>query len=140
MNRFIPIALLSCVFVVGCANKDKKAEKDSLQNPPAELTQPTPVPATPAYTPAPPVAETAVPATPAPAAKAPAAKPVAARPAAPAAKPAAAAASKTYVVKKGDSLSEIAKAHDTTVKKLLAINPSIKSADKIEIGQKIKLP
>jgi lysozyme len=48
--------------------------------------------------------------------------------------------SKTYIVKKGDSLSEIAKAHDTTVKKLMALNPAIKSADKIEIGQKIKLP
>jgi len=133
VNRFIPIALLCSLVAVGC-HHDKKAEKDPA--PPIELTspaQPTPIPATPVY---PPAAEPAVTVAPAPApAPAPtvAAKPVTV------AKPAI-TSSKTYVVKKGDSLSEIAVAHNTTVKKLMALNPSIKSADKIEIGQKIKLP
>lgn len=43
-----------------------------------------------------------------------------------------------YVVKKGDTLSKIAKNNNTTVKKLVEIN-SIKNADYIEVGQKIKL-
>ena len=59
--------------------------------------------------------------------------------AAPAAKPAAVKpvekSSKTYVVKKGDSLSEIAKAHNTTVKKIMAINPAIKTADNSSDGR-----
>lgn len=138
MNRLIPIALLSSLVAVGCGH-DKTASKDPV--PPSDLTpsaQPLPVPATPVYPAAP---ETAVAMTPAPTpAPAPTVKSTpAAKPAVAAVKPAA-ASSKTYVVKKGDSLSEIAKMHNTTVKKIMAINPAIKTADKIEIGQKIKLP
>jgi len=44
-----------------------------------------------------------------------------------------------YVVKSGDTLGKIAKANGTTVSDLMAKNPKIKSADKIQIGQKIKL-
>lgn len=136
MKRLVPVALLGALFVVGC-NQNKKTEAAASPTPPSELTDPQPTPApAPAYTPAP---EPSVTATPAPA-PTPAAKPAptAAKPAAtPAAKPAAA---KTYTVKKGDTLSEIAKANNTTVKRIMAINPSIKSADMIVIGQKIKLP
>lgn len=47
--------------------------------------------------------------------------------------------SKTYTVKSGDTLSEIAQDNKTTVSKLMKLNPSIKDADKIYSGQKIKL-
>ena len=44
----------------------------------------------------------------------------------------------TYTVKKGDTLSGIAKKYKTTVKKLVEIN-NIKNPDLINIGQVIKL-
>ena len=44
-----------------------------------------------------------------------------------------------YTIKKGDTLSEIAKEHGTTVKKLQSIN-SIKNANKIYAGDTIKIP
>ena len=137
VNRLILIGLLGSLVIAGCSSDKDKKNKEAMQPPPPELlpaAQPTPVPATPVLTPAP--------APEAPVTVAPAPAPAPAPKAAPAARPAAAApaCSKVYVVKKGDSLSEIAKAHHTTVKKLMALNPSIKSADKILIGQKIKLP
>lgn len=45
---------------------------------------------------------------------------------------------KTYTVKKGDTLSEIAEKFETTVKKLAALN-DIKDPDFITAGQKLKL-
>ncbi|MGE7121570.1 LysM peptidoglycan-binding domain-containing protein [Peribacillus sp. NPDC046944] len=45
----------------------------------------------------------------------------------------------TYKVKSGDSLSKIASKNKTTVKALLALNPSIKNANTLRIGQSIKL-
>lgn len=45
----------------------------------------------------------------------------------------------TYTVKKGDTLSSIAKAHKTTVARLVSLN-GLKDADKLSIGQKLKLP
>jgi murein DD-endopeptidase MepM/ murein hydrolase activator NlpD len=71
----------------------------------------------------------------APAAPKPAAKPVAAKPVA---KPAAPAATGTYTVKKGDNLTKIAKANNTTVAKLVEIN-GIKNANLINVGQVLKL-
>ncbi|MGE7903467.1 GH25 family lysozyme [Peribacillus sp. NPDC094092] len=44
----------------------------------------------------------------------------------------------TYTVTKGDTLSFIAKKHNTTVKSLVSLN-GIKDPDKIYIGQKIRL-
>jgi LysM repeat protein len=44
---------------------------------------------------------------------------------------------KVYTVKKGDTLSEIAQKHKTTVSKLKKLN-NLKS-DKLQIGQKLKL-
>lgn len=43
----------------------------------------------------------------------------------------------TYVVKKGDTLSEIAQAKGTTVNELLRLNPNITNRDLIYIGQTI---
>ena len=43
-------------------------------------------------------------------------------------------------VKKGMSLSQIAKNNNTSIQALLAANPSIKNANQIRIGQKIKMP
>ena len=60
--------------------------------------------------------------------KAPAAKPAAAKP----------AASGTYTVVRGDNLTKIAKAHGTTVAKLVALN-GIKNANLINVGQVLKL-
>lgn len=50
---------------------------------------------------------------------------------------AAAEAGGTYEVKRGDTLSRIAKANNMTLKQLLAKNPQIKDANKIVVGQKI---
>jgi LysM repeat protein len=43
-------------------------------------------------------------------------------------------------VKSGNTLSQIAKSKGITLKALLAANPSIKDANKISIGQNIKIP
>lgn len=43
-------------------------------------------------------------------------------------------------VKKGMTLSQIAKKNNTSIQALLAANPSIKNANAIRIGQKIKMP
>lgn len=45
-----------------------------------------------------------------------------------------------YKVKKGDTLSQIAKAKGVTLQALLAANPNIKNANKIRVGQSIKMP
>ena len=45
----------------------------------------------------------------------------------------------TYIVKKGDTLTKIAKMYDTTVSSLVKLN-SIKNANLIYVGQIIKLP
>lgn len=45
----------------------------------------------------------------------------------------------TYTVRKGDTLSSIAKAHKTTVGRLVALN-SITDPDEIRVGQKLHLP
>lgn len=47
--------------------------------------------------------------------------------------------SSTYTVKKGDTLSHIAKRHGTTVNRLASLN-NIKNVNKVYVGQKIKLP
>ena len=43
-------------------------------------------------------------------------------------------------VKKGDTLSAIAKANNTTVAKIAAANPQITNVNKISVNQKITLP
>ena len=45
-----------------------------------------------------------------------------------------------YKVKKGDTLSKIAKAHKVTLKKLIAANPQIKNPDLIHPGEIINIP
>eukprot|EP00770_Monocercomonoides_exilis_P007212 MONOS_7175.1-p1 / transcript=MONOS_7175.1 / gene=MONOS_7175 / organism=Monocercomonoides_exilis_PA203 / gene_product=endopeptidase LytF / transcript_product=endopeptidase LytF / location=Mono_scaffold00239:47660-48448(+) / protein_length=262 / sequence_SO=supercontig / SO=protein_coding / is_pseudo=false len=45
----------------------------------------------------------------------------------------------TYTVKKGDTLSAIAKKYGTTVQKICELN-GIKNANKIYVGQKLKIP
>lgn len=45
----------------------------------------------------------------------------------------------THKVKPGDSLSKIAKENDTTVDKLMKLNPEIKDANKISVGQQIRV-
>jgi peptidoglycan DL-endopeptidase LytE len=45
-----------------------------------------------------------------------------------------------YEVARGDTLSKIASRFDTTVRKILAINPEIDDPASIRIGQVIKLP
>lgn len=47
---------------------------------------------------------------------------------------------KTYKVKKGDTLTKIAKAHKVTLKKLIAANPQIKNPDLIHPGEIINIP
>ena len=46
----------------------------------------------------------------------------------------------TYKVKSGDSLSAIASRYQTTVSVLLGLNPQIRNANLIRVGQKIKVP
>ena len=45
-----------------------------------------------------------------------------------------------YVVKSGDTLYAIAKRFGTTVAAIMALNPAIKDAAVIHVGQKIKIP
>ena len=45
-----------------------------------------------------------------------------------------------YTVKKGDTLSGIAKTYGVTVDAILALNPSIKNPNQIYVGQIIKIP
>ena len=44
-----------------------------------------------------------------------------------------------YEIKSGDTLSEIAKANNTTVEELMKANPNIKDASKIQAGQTLNL-
>lgn len=46
----------------------------------------------------------------------------------------------TYTVKKGDTLSAIAKKNGTTVHALMSINKNISNANVIRVGQVINLP
>lgn len=45
-----------------------------------------------------------------------------------------------YKIKSGDTLSQIAKKEGITLRALLAANPSIKNANKIQAGQSITIP
>jgi len=47
---------------------------------------------------------------------------------------------KPYTIKKGDTLSEIARDHGTTLKAVKEANPQIKDLNKIRPGQEIKMP
>lgn len=46
----------------------------------------------------------------------------------------------SYKIKSGDTLSEIAQDHKTTMKKIMELNPKITNANKINAGDTIKLP
>lgn len=46
---------------------------------------------------------------------------------------------KWHTVKKGDTLSEIAKAYKTTAANIMALNPEIRDADKIYYGRRIRV-
>lgn len=50
------------------------------------------------------------------------------------------AAGGSMKIKSGDTLSQIAKKRGVSLKALLAANPSIKNANKIRVGQSIKIP
>ena len=50
------------------------------------------------------------------------------------------AAGGSYKIKSGDTLSQIAKRKGITLKSLMAANPSIKNANRIRVGQSIKIP
>jgi hypothetical protein len=45
-----------------------------------------------------------------------------------------------YTIKKGDTLSKVAKAHGVTIEELRAANPAIKDPNKISEGQQIVIP
>jgi LysM repeat protein len=45
-----------------------------------------------------------------------------------------------YKIKSGDTLSQIAKKNNMSLKALLGANPNIKNANKISVGQSIKIP
>lgn len=47
---------------------------------------------------------------------------------------------RVYVVRGGDTLSRIAAAHGVKTADMMAANPTLKSADKIFVGQKLNLP
>ncbi len=51
-----------------------------------------------------------------------------------------AAATKVYVVKKGDTLIGIAKANGVTLAALRAANPTVTDPKKLRIGQKLLIP
>ena len=135
MKLAVPLTVIGLLLTVGCS-QSRKAEPEPAAPALTEyVPPPAPAPAPePVYTPAPepePIVTAIPPAPdPHPAVKAPVAKPA----------PAKTPSSRTYVVKKGDTLSGIAKANKTSVKRLMELNPSIKQADKIYVGQKLRLP
>lgn len=45
-----------------------------------------------------------------------------------------------YKIKSGDTLSQIAKRNNMTIKQIMAMNPGIKDANKIRVGQNLKMP
>jgi LysM repeat protein len=45
----------------------------------------------------------------------------------------------TYVLQRGDTLSHVARRHDTTVEQLLAINPGLR-ADRVSAGRRVHVP
>ena len=47
---------------------------------------------------------------------------------------------KMYAVRPGDTLSKLAAASDTTVDGLMYLNPQIKNADLISVGERVRLP
>ena len=47
---------------------------------------------------------------------------------------------KEYIIKKGDTLSQIAADNDLTVQEIMDKNPSIKDPNVIQAGQKITIP
>ena len=58
----------------------------------------------------------------------------------PAAQAPAAPAGGQYLIKPGDNLTKIAKANQTTIKDIMAVNPQIKDPNKIMAGAKLNLP
>jgi len=58
----------------------------------------------------------------------------------PAAQAPAAPAGGQYLIKPGDNLTKIAKANQTTIKDIMAVNPQIKDPNKIRAGAKLNLP
>ena len=136
VKRLIPVIVIGSLLVVGCA-KSKKPEAQPVE---PSLTEYTPPPAPapePTYTPAPQPGPVITPApAPAPVKTAPTVKTAPA----PVKTPVKTTSTKTYVVKPGDTLSEIAKANKTTSERIMALNPTIKKADMIYAGQKLKMP
>ena len=47
---------------------------------------------------------------------------------------------KDVTVRSGDTLSQIAKKYNTSVRQMMAANPSMKNANQIRVGQVLKLP
>jgi LysM repeat protein len=45
-----------------------------------------------------------------------------------------------YIVKKGDTMSKIARNFNVTVEEIMAVNPEIKDPNKIALGQQIVIP
>ena len=130
MKRLIPTIVIGSLLVVGCARTKKVETQPVIPDPVAYTAPPAPA-ADPVYTPAPQPAPVTT-ATPAPTIKSAPAPVKVATP--------KHTSTKNYVVKKGDTLSEIAKANKTTSAKIMALNPTIKKADAIYVGQKLKMP
>ncbi len=115
---------VACVLMQGC--KAPQAGASSAEPAPVEVAPAQPAPAA---QPAEPVA--AKPAEP---------KPVEAEPVAPAPKPVVAEPeTTTYVVRRGDYLAKICKTYNIKQSAVLKANPGL-DANKIRVGQKIKLP
>jgi LysM repeat protein len=148
----LPVALVGALLAVGCkSNKSTTAPTTAL---PSELNPPAVqqvIPAAPAPTPEPVVVTPARDPAPTPAPVKAADKPAkVSKPVASTDKPApthvkaatpakTAASAKVYVVQKGDTLSDIAKKHSTTIKKIVDLNKGL-NPDRIIVGQKIKMP
>ena len=143
VKSFITAVLIAGALVVGGCNDTKKDTKVATAQPNDALVPPTAV-VPPTYTPAPEPAPAVSTAPVTPTAKTPAkstAKADTSKAKADTSKASSKSTStKTYTVKKGETLSEIAKAHKTTVKAILAANPKVKDANSIQAGQTIHLP
>jgi len=142
VKHLIALLIVGSLVLVGCGAAEKAPEQGATTPwSTTEFAPPPPIPA-PEYTPVPVAAPAPTPAAaPAPAVvavPAPTPTPVTTPEVRPA--PRAASATRTYVVRRGDTLSEIAQRHRTSVRRIMQLNPEIKQADRIEAGQKLRMP
>jgi len=127
----VSVAVVVGLLIEGCVSEKTSARiPDNSTQTPAQ-TAPAPAPAAPQNQPQPTVSKTSVPAQPGPVAT------VQKKAATPVERSSSTGAA-VYFVKSGDTLSHIAKTHNTTIAALKSANAL--ANDRITVGEKLKIP